>query len=113
MADDEEEEPLPCTWRKQRPKKIPGDEEEEEDEDEELPQGDRDENGVPIGDGEMTYPDGAKFVGTLISGGLREGECVHVCLFCSAQRWFSVAVSELEDQVACSRPPLHLFMHSA
>ena len=50
MADEDEEEPLPCTWKKQREKKFNEDgEEEEPDEDEELPEGDRDENGVPLG----------------------------------------------------------------
>eukprot|EP00959_Pyramimonas_sp_CCMP1952_P189776 3970221-Pyramimonas_sp.AAC.1 len=50
MADDDEEAPPPCTWKKEREKKFNEDgEEEEPDEDEELPDAERDENGVPIG----------------------------------------------------------------
>ena len=50
MADEDEEAPPPCTWKKEREKKFNEDgEEEEPDEDEELPDAERDENGVPIG----------------------------------------------------------------
>mmetsp|Transcript_468 Transcript_468/g.655 ORF Transcript_468/g.655 Transcript_468/m.655 type:complete len:239 (-) Transcript_468:102-818(-) len=76
MADDDEEAPPPITWKKLKEKKVLADdeEEEEEDEDEELPEGDRDEDGIPIGQGIMSYPSGDKFEGTLISGGKREGK---------------------------------------
>ena len=48
MADDEEEELLPCTWKQVKPKVL-NEDGEEEDDGEEAPEGERDAEGVPTG----------------------------------------------------------------